>query len=76
MDPHKITGEKSLLVRRLSLANTLKPTHLLSNHFQESKGMNHNSSQLAGSDDFDGMSYESAIEVEQLNEILDASNVT
>ena len=76
MDLLKITGEKSLLVRRLSLANTLKPVNLLSSHFQESKGINHNSSQVAGSDDFDGGSDESSNGVEQLSESLDASNAT
>jgi len=52
MDSLKITGEKSLLVRRLALRNTLKPAHLISSSFQDKqRAQNLNNSQEADEED-------------------------
>ena len=52
METLKITGEKCLLVRRLTIKNTLKPSHLISSHFKDKKkAANLNVSQEADDDD-------------------------
>ena len=52
METLKITGEKCLLVRRLTIRNMLKPSHLISSHFKDKKkAANLNVSQEADDDD-------------------------
>ena len=52
METLKITGEKCLLVRRLTIKNTLKPSHLISSHFKDKKkAQNLNVSQEADDED-------------------------
>ena len=47
-----MTGEKFLLVRRLTIKNTLKPSHLISSHFKDKKkASNLNVSQEEADDD-------------------------
>ena len=40
MDALKVTGEKCLMVRRLTIKNSLKPSHLISSHFKDKKKAN------------------------------------
>ena len=52
MEALKVTGEKFLLVRRLTIKNTLKPSHLISSHFKDKKKANNlNVSQEEADDD-------------------------
>ena len=52
MDALKVTGEKCLMVRRLTIKNSLKPSHLISSHFKDKKKANNlNVSQEEADDD-------------------------